>query len=232
MRAFTRDALEAMKLRAGGMEFASEMIVRAIAAKMKITEIPIPYYPRMGESKLRTFRDGWRHLRFLLLEGPTLLFLIPGLVMMLVGIGALAALTPGRLQIGALSFDFHYMVVASLLAILGWQVLSLGLSAKLFFLSQGLHLPDRFTARFIRSFSLEKILAGSGVTALAGLGLLIWVLASWIQQGFGFDDEIMLRPAIFGMTLLVLGIGSGFSAFFMSLLMLQGPAAKGYVSGN
>ena len=221
MRAFTANALEKMHLSTTGMEFASEMIVKAIRIGLKITELPIPYYPRVGESKLRTFRDGWRHLRFLLIESPTFLFLIPGLFLMLSGIAVLGALTPGKIQLGPLSFDFHYMVVAALLAILGWQVLTLGFFAKAFAVKQGLCPSDRIIEKFIRAFSLEKVLAISGAVALFGLALLLWVLVSWIQQGFGFSESIMLRPALFGMTLLVIGVGSGFSAFFLSALLVD-----------
>jgi hypothetical protein len=221
MRAFTREAIERMNLSTTGMEFASEMIVKAIRGRMRIAEIAIPYQARVGESKLRTFRDGWRHLRFLLLESPTFLFVVPGLLMMALGILALAVLMPGRLQIGSVSFDFHYMVVAALLSILGWQVLTLGLFAKVISVTQGSCRPDRFISRFIQAFSLEKALAYSLAVAAVGLGLLVWVAVSWVQQGFGFDEGIMLRPALFGMTLLVIGAGSAFSAFFLSALMLE-----------
>lgn len=231
MRGLTRDAMLKLNLSTTGMEFASEMIVKAIRARMKIAEIPIPYHVRVGESKLRTFRDGWRHLRFLLLESPTFLFLVPGIFMMLAGILALAILTPGRLYIGSVSFDFHYMVVAAMLSILGWQVITLGLIAKVVAVLQGSLRPDRFIARFMKSFSLEKTLLWAGVAAAIGTALLIWVVIAWIQQGFGFDQEIMLRPALFGMTLVVIGVGCGFSAFFLSALMLE-RYGGGYFTGD
>lgn len=227
MRAFTREAVEKMALSSTGMEFASEMVVKALRTGLKIKEIPIPYYERTGESKLRTFRDGWRHVRFLLIESPTFLFLVPGLLMMLFGTAALVILTPGKLQIGSLSFDFHYMVLATLLALTGWQVVILGLYAKVYSVTQGYCPPDSFISKFIRNFNLEKTLAGSSIIVAGGVALLIWVLVSWIQQDFGFTEEnIMLRPAILGMTLIVLGTGSGFSAFFLSALMLERRALK------
>lgn len=222
MRSFTRDALVRMNLNTTGMEFASEMIVKAIRLKMTISEIPIPYYARVGESKLRTWRDGWRHLRFLLLESPTLLFMIPGLTMMIAGLATLIALTPGKLQLGGITFDFHYMVVGALLAILGWQVLSLGIFAKVFGVIEGLAPPDNQITWFMRVFTLEKALVWSSIAALAGTAILVWVLTTWIQQGFGFtSDGIMLRPALLGMTLLVIGMGSIFSSFFISALTVQ-----------
>ena len=221
MRAFTAEGLERMRLSTTGMEFASEMIVKAIRGRLKIAEIPIPYYPRVGESKLRTFRDGWRHLRFLLLESPTFLFIVPGFLMMLSGVVALGVLAPGRVQIGSLSFDFHYMVVAALLTLLGWQVVALGLFAKVFAVTEGICPPDRLIQKFINVFSLEKAMALSGAVTMAGLAFLLWVLVSWIQHGFGFSEGIMLRPALFGMTLLVVGVGSAFSAFFLSALLVD-----------
>jgi glycosyltransferase involved in cell wall biosynthesis len=222
MRAFTREALDKMKLRTTGMEFASEMIVRAFKFRLKIYEVQIPYYARIGESKLNTVRDGWRHVRYLLLESPTFLFVAPGLLMMLAGVAALAALTPGKLQVGAMSFDFHYMIVAALLAILGWQVLTLGLFAKVFSVMEGIAPADRLIERFTRLFSLERGLAVSAGVAAVGLGLLLLVVVSWVQNGFGFPESTMLlRTALSGMTLLVIGMGSFFSSFFLSALLVE-----------
>ncbi len=232
MRAFTREALERMRLSTTGMEFASEMILKAIRGRMKIAEIPIPYYTRVGESKLRSFRDGWRHIRFLLLESPTFLFVLPGLLMMLLGVLALGALTPGRLLVGGVTFDFHYMIVAALLAILGWQVLTLGLFAKVFAVIEALSPPDRVIAGFLRRFTLERGLMISAAVAVSGLGLLGWVVAAWAMNGFGFSEStMMLRPAIFGMTLLVVGTGTAFSSFFLSALTLERRTAVGPAAG-
>src|SRR5207237_7488651 len=145
LRAMTREANETMKLRTTGMEYASEMIAMAIRRGLKVAEIPIVYHPREGESKLRSFRDGWRHLRFMLLLSPTPLFLAPGLAMVLLGLIGLFLLLPGPLQLGALHFDFHFMFVASALAILGVQLLVLGLAATAFARAE-LEVKDRWLA--------------------------------------------------------------------------------------
>lgn len=221
MRAFTREAIDRLNLRTTGMEFASEMIVKAIREKLRIAEVAIPYYPRIGESKLHTFRDGWRHLRYLLLDSPTFLYVIPGLAMIAAGLAALAVLLPGVLHLGSISFDFHYMVLSALVAILGWQVITLGIFAKVFSVMSGVSRADKLISWVMHRFSLEKALVSSTVVAAVGLGILIWVLTAWVQQGFGYKDGIMLRPALVGMTLMVLGVGSWFSSFFLSALLFQ-----------
>ena len=116
-----------MNLQSGGMEFASEMIINAAREKLKITEVPITYYKRKGESKLHTFRDGWRHLRFMLFYSPTYLFIIPGSFISLLGLFLILLVLPGPFRVGKLTFDIHYMVLGSALAILGSQIVSTGL---------------------------------------------------------------------------------------------------------
>lgn len=224
MRGFTREAIDRMNLRTTGMEFASEMILKAHRYDMKITEFPIPYYarPEDSESKLRTFSDGWRHLRYLLLESPTFLYVLPGLLLMMLGVGVMAALTPGVLNIGPISFDFHYMIVGSLAALVGWQAVTLGVFAKVYAVVEGLAPPDHMAETIIQKFSLEKTLAASIGIAAVGAALMLWVAISWVNQGFGFTDATAyLRPALLGSTLFGIGVGSSFSSFFIGALLMS-----------
>ncbi|MDI6735900.1 MAG: glycosyltransferase family 2 protein [bacterium] len=156
LRAVTKEAYKKMNLKTLGMEFASEMVIKALKLKLKIKEIPLTYYPRQGESKLNSFRDGWRHLRFMLLYSPTYLFLIPGLVMFFPGLVILLVLLPGPLILGKLFFDIHYMVLGSLLAILGFQTINLGLYAKAYSLTEHFEENDRVIEWFLRYFNLER----------------------------------------------------------------------------
>jgi hypothetical protein len=215
MRALTREANERMGLRTTGMEYASEMIAMAIRHGLRVAELPIVYHPRAGESKLRSFRDGWRHLRFMLLLSPTPLFLAPGLAMIVLGLVGLGALLPGPVQIGGTTFDFHFMFVASALAILGVQLVVLGLAAKAFARAE-LHVSDRWLAFLDRWFTLERgLLIGAAVLA-AGLGVNAWILMDWLGAGRG--ALFAVRPALVGLTLLVVGAQLVFGSFFISVV--------------
>jgi hypothetical protein len=203
LRAFRRDAYSRLGLRTTGMEFASEMLIAAARAGWTIREIPIAYRPRAGESKLQTFRDGWRHLRLLLLYSPTHLFTVPGGAMLLLGLLVLAVLAGGPIAIGGRLFDFHFMFVGSLLATLGAQVLMLGVFAK-----SGDELPPWFT--------LERGLVAGVVALLAGFGINLGILARWILTGFG--PLFAIRLAVVALTLMVVGTQILFSSFYLDLL--------------
>ncbi len=216
LRAMTREAAERMRLRTSGMEFASEMVAMAIRQGLKVSEIPIVYRPRTGESKLRSFRDGWRHLRFMLLLSPTPLFLLPGLLMLVVGLAGLLVLLPGPIRVGAINFDFHFMFVASALAILGVQLVVLGLAAKAFARKENIVREDRWLLLLDRWFSLERgLLAGLGLVAI-GLVLNVKILLHWLAAGRG--ELFAVRPALAGLTLLVVGAQVVFGSFFISVL--------------
>lgn len=215
MRALTREANERMGLRTTGMEYASEMIAMAMRQGLKVGEIPIVYHPREGESKLRSFRDGWRHLRFMLLLSPTPLFLAPGLLMVALGLALLVALLPGPLRIGGVAFDFHFMFVASALAILGVQLIVLGLAAKAFARAE-LHVTDRWLAFLDRWFTLERGLLLGGAVLAAGIGVNGWILADWLREGRG--ALFAVRPALVGLTFLVVGAQLVFGSFFISVV--------------
>jgi hypothetical protein len=219
MRAFTRDALEKMKLRTTGMELASEMIINASRAKLKIKEVPITYHPRKGESKLRSFYDGWRHLRFMLMYSPTHLFIIPGALLSSIGIIALLFLSPGPLKLGNLTFDIHYMVVASFLSILGIQVMSIGLFAKVYSVTEHFESEDRLIKFIAGHFNLERGIVLGVSAMLLGLMFYIYILVKWILSGFGALEEI--RIGILALTLATIGIQIIFSSFFLSMLGIK-----------
>jgi hypothetical protein len=221
MRGFTRSAMEKMELRTSGMEFASEMILQAARANLRIAELPIPYRQREGTSKLRTFSDGWRHLRFMLLYSPKHLFAIPGALSLIIGLAMLLILVWGRVQIGSMSFDIHYMVVGSLLALLGFQVLATGIFGLTYANLVGIIRDDYLVSWGKRHLTLERgLLLGSCLVAM-GLGVLTWILISWLERGFGTQPTgTFLRPALLGMTLLSLGAQTIFGSFFLSLMVM------------
>jgi len=220
LRAMTRAASDRMRLRSTGMEFASEMVAVALRHGLRVAEIPITYYPRSGESKLRSFRDGWRHLRFMLLLSPTPLFLVPGLLAVLLGLAGLFVLLPGPIHVGPLTFDFHFMFVASALAILGVQLVFLGLAAKTYARAT---LPERLDpwVDFLdRRFTLERgLLVGLGLAA-AGIGINAWILQAWLAAGRG--QLFAVRPALLGLSLIVVGAQIVFGSFFISVLRDDG----------
>ena len=217
MRALRSEVLPRLDLRTTGMEFASEMVIRASKEKLKIAEFPIEYHPRGGESKLSSFRDGWRHLRFLLVHSPNHLFILPGAV--LAGLGTLIVVFVGA------GFDFfgrawgvHALIGGSLLMIVGTQVLCLGLCAHAYgtyFMGEQDPWFDRMRARF----RLEHGLLVGGAFVLIGVVMAAVILATWISHGFGsLSDEHL---AVIAATLMIVGIQIFFSSFLLSILGLR-----------
>jgi glycosyltransferase involved in cell wall biosynthesis len=218
MRAFTRDAYTRMRLQSGGMEFASEMMARAARERLRIVEMPIAYHPRVGESKLQSLSDGWRHLRFMLLYSPTHLFLAPGGILLALGLLLLALPSPGRFYIGSVSLDIHSMILGSMLAILGAQVVTLGLYAKIFAWSHELESPPSWARWVRRSVSLERGLLVGAALVLLGSMLFGFIVYIWWISGLSLEDRMQLRTAVWGLTLMVLGVQIIFASFFVSVL--------------
>jgi len=217
MRAFRRDRLELLQLRTTGMEFASEMVVRAAKERLDIREIPIEYHPRGGESKLSSFRDGWRHLRFLLLHSPNHLFILPGLLMATLG-ALIAATVLGHIPLLARQWDLHTLIGGSLLLIVGAQLVGLGLCAHAYatyFMGERDAWFDRARARL----RLEHGLMAGSAVALAGLALIAVIVVGWVAHGLG--SLAQERAAIAAATLLVLGIQIVFTSFLLSILGLR-----------
>jgi len=217
MRAVRRDVLPRLDLRTTGMEFASEMVIRASKEKLDIREFPIEYHPRGGQSKLSSFRDGWRHLRFLLVHSPTHLFMLPGAL--LLALGTLIALV-SLLQIDFLGreWQLHTMVAGALLMIVGTQIVALGLCAHAYgtyFMGEKDPWFDRMRARF----RLEHGLMAGGVTLIAGLALILVVVVTWIDRGFGELSEE--RLAVMAAALVIIGLQVFFTSFLLSILGLR-----------
>jgi glycosyltransferase involved in cell wall biosynthesis len=217
MRALRRDVLPRLDLRTTGMEFASEMVIRASKEKLDIREFPIEYHPRGGESKLSSFRDGWRHLRFLLVHSPTHLFMLPGAI--LLALGAIISLV-ALLQINVFgrAWDLHTMVAGALLTIVGIQVVALGMCAHAYgtyFMNEKDPWFDRMRARF----RLEHGLLLGGATLLAGLTCAAVIVAIWLDRGFGQLSEE--RLAVLAATLVIVGIQIFFTSFLLSILGLR-----------
>ena len=217
MRAFRRDRLKLLALRTTGMEFASEMVVRAAKERLDIREIPIEYHPRGGESKLSSFRDGWRHLRFLLLHSPNHLFILPGAVIAAVG-GLISLTVLAHVQVLERQWDLHTLIGGSLLLIVGAQLVGLGLCAHAYatyFMGE----RDAWFDHARERLRLEHGLMLGSATALVGLVMLIVLVLDWIGRGLGNLSQE--RTAIAAATLFVLGIQIVFTSFLLSILGLR-----------
>ncbi|HEX2047710.1 MAG TPA: glycosyltransferase family 2 protein [Acidimicrobiales bacterium] len=219
MRAFTADAYRRMALRSEGMELASEIVINAAKVGLKGTEVPITYHPREGESKLNSMRDGWRHLRFMLLLSPNWLFVGPGVGMFLLGLVGQGLLLPGPLNLGFHELDVHFSVLFALLAILGYQTLLFGVFARTCRPLDTDRPGDRLQQWFERNYSLERGLIGGGALFLVGFVIDAFVLVHWLRKGLGPINS--LRPALLAMTLMMVGAQTGFAAFFLSLFRLD-----------
>jgi hypothetical protein len=217
MRAVRRSVLPQLDLRTTGMEFASEMVIRASKEKLDIREFPIEYHPRGGESKLSSFRDGWRHLRFLLVHSPTYLFMIPGTILLVLGTLIAATVVSGIELLGR-EWNLHTMVAGSLLMVVGVQVVSLGLCAHAYgtyFMNEKDPWFDRMRARF----KLEHGLVLGGVITLAGLAVAAVIVIQWLSRGLGALSEE--RLALLAATLIIIGLQIFFSSFLLSILGLR-----------
>ena len=217
MRAFRRSLLPRLDLRTTGMEFASEHVIRSSKLGLDIREIDIDYHPRKGESKLSSFSDGWRHLRFLLVHSPTWLFVVPGGLMLLLGaLGMIASLS--GVELFGREWQLHAMIASVLLAVAGAQVLQIGGFARAYaayYLGEHDRLLDTLRSRL----RLEHGLAAGGLLLLAGFALCGLVLVTWIDRGLGELREEKL--ALTGFTFIVLGLQTVFGAFFLSVLGLR-----------
>jgi glycosyltransferase involved in cell wall biosynthesis len=233
MRAFTKEAYRKMQLQATGMEFASEMLIKAGKAKLKIAEVPITLHPdkRGRPPHLHPIRDGWRHLKLMLTYSPTVLFLIPGLTLMLIGLALMGSqlLAPMDKPIwlfGRLKMDFHWAMLGSLLTLAGYQVINAHFMAKIYSVAHRFQEEDKVLQVAFRYLNAERVLLLSLIAIAIGLAMDGWVLWDWLKRGYGELVSGHTRLVIFGSTLIALGIQTFFNAFVFSIL------CEGYYRNN
>ena len=221
MRAFRREALPRMRLRTAGMEFATEMIVNSVKAGLRITEVPTRLQ-RDGRDRpphLRSFRDGWRHLRFILTYGPNYLYLAPGGLCFGVGLLMVIALAAGPIRIAGLYFGIHFLALACALTLVGFNIAHYGLLAKVVALRRMPEHPSRLARWAFSSFSLESALLAGGGLILAGFAADAWLLAKWLGGGGPMDSTV---HAVFVATLaIVLGVNLSLGAFLLNMLLMD-----------
>jgi glycosyltransferase involved in cell wall biosynthesis len=224
MRGFRRDSFLRMDIRSTGMEFASEMVVKATLLRMKVSEVPTTLNPdgRNRAPHLRTWRDGWRHLRFLLMYSPRWLFLYPGILLMLVGLAGCILLLPGRRVFHGIGFDVHTLLYAFVSVLLGFQLIAFATFTKVFAITEGLLPEDPRLNRVFRWVTLETGLVFGGLLMFLGVGGSIFAVSGWARESFGaLDAEHVLRivmPSVFALTM---GVQITFSSFFLSILGLR-----------
>jgi hypothetical protein len=213
-----------MELQTTGMEFASEMAIKGTLKGLKISEVPITLH-KDGRSRpphLKPWRDGWRHLRFMLLYSPRWLFLMPGLLLFALGVLGMLALAATRMRLGGVAFDVGTLLMTGMAAIIGFQLVTFAFFTKVFAIAEGLLPQDPKLAGIFKVFTLEKGLVAGILISMLGLGLLLHAVWLWRQAGYGdlsYADN--LRRLIPAATLLILGIQTIFSSFFMSVLGLK-----------
>lgn len=221
LRAFRKDAIEQLGLRTTGMEFASEMVVKATLFGLRVAEVPttLSQDGRSTPPHLRTWRDGWRHLRFLLLYSPRWLFLYPGVALFLLGLAVSLWLLPGPREIGQVRLDFHTLLFGAMAVLIGFQSITFATFSKIFAVTEGLAPEDHRLNQLFRYITLEVGLVVGGLLALAGVGFWVFGLSYWQTHHFGLlDPEKTLRIVIPGFVSLTLGIQTILSSFFLSVL--------------
>jgi hypothetical protein len=229
LRGFRREAYLRMNLRTTGMEFASEMVMNATMKRMRISEVPITLH-KDGRSRpphLKPWRDGWRHLRFMLIYSPRWLFLVPGLVLAALGAVAAIAIFLQPVTLAGLQFDVGTLTLACMCVIIGLQLVALACFTKVFAISEQLLPEDPRFARVFRFFTLEKGLVAGAVLLLVGAMLLIGSIWLWKESGFGqmpYADNV--RRIVAAATFLTVGVQVIGSSFFMSVLGLKTTSRK------
>ena len=224
LRGFSKKAIQSLNLRTTGMEFASEMIVKATLFGIKITEIPTTLSPagRSRPPHLRTWQDGWRHLRFLLLYSPRWLFLFPGILLMLLGLGMTLLLLPGPLTAGGVTLDIHTLLYAAMAIVIGFQAIVFAVFTKVFAISEGLLPEDPRLNRLFKIIRLETGLLVGALLLTLGFSLTFYAYKSWGNQAFGpLEPTRTFRLVIPAVLSLLLGLQIVLSSFFLSVLGMK-----------
>ncbi|MBN1822889.1 MAG: glycosyltransferase family 2 protein [Endomicrobiales bacterium] len=218
MRAFTKSAYQNMNLHTTGMEFASEMVIHSLKKKLRIAEIPITYYARLGESKLSSFRDAWRHIRFMLIYSPGYMFLLPGLALFLPSFLATIQFVYGHIFIFGRPWGIHVMVFTSILAILGWQILNIGVAAKIFAFTISLE-EDKLVSFLFKVIKLEYALIFGFALFVSGLIIMGRIVYVWYANDFGELEQV--NAGLLGLTMIVMGLQTVFTAFLAGMFSIK-----------
>jgi len=217
MRAIKKEKLQKLNLKTVGMEFASEMIIKAIKNNLKIKELPINYYKRKGFSKLKSFGDGWRHLRFMLLYSPLFLFFIPGSILFFIGLLSTFWLYFGSPEILGIRFQYHPMFLSTLLIIIGYQLIIFALFAKTYAIT---HLGDKsIMEKLYKYITIEKASIFGIFILLLGMIIYLVIFIKWLNTGFGALQEV--KNSIIALALIVIGVQTIFSSFMLSILGIK-----------
>jgi hypothetical protein len=225
LRGFSKAAYERMQLQTTGMEFASEMVIKSTLMRMKIAEVPTVLH-KDGRSRpphLRSWRDGWRHLRFMLLFSPRWLFLIPGIGLFALGLLASVWLLGGPRRLGPVAFDISTLLVSSFTCLLGYQLIVFAVFTKIFAITEGLHPPHTNLQKpLLRGLNLEIGVIAGLVLLVTGFSLLGYAVWNWRARGFGeLEPRVTMRQAIPAVVLMVLGVQTVFASFFLGILTLR-----------
>ena len=218
MRAVRRDALPVLDLHSTGMEFASEMVFKAFRRDLNVSEIPIDYYPRVGESKLNRFGDAWRHVRFMLLYSPSWLYFVPGAILLVIGVLGAIALAAGPVTVLGHTWQIHSLFLCMFAILLGTQVVQLGIFARAFAYAH-LGETDALVERARERLRLEHGLAAGGVLLLAGVVTLFVIFVAWAFDGFGALSHEYATAL--GFTAVAVGTQVVLGSFFLGLLTMR-----------
>ncbi|MGN6368459.1 MAG: glycosyltransferase family 2 protein [Phycisphaerae bacterium] len=224
MRGFTKELYNRLDLRCTGMEFATEMIIKSSLYGEDIVEVPITLHPdgrKAHAPHLKTFRDGWRTLRFYLMYSPRWLFLMPGALAMILGVLGFCLALPA-VKINGITFDVHTLLVSTLALLLGYQAIWFAISAKVFAISEGLMPEDQRLNNFFRVATLERGLLAGALSFAGGIALVLWIAIRWAASGWGhLDYASTMRVVIPGFALAALGFQTILSSFFVSILGMR-----------
>jgi hypothetical protein len=221
LRGFNRDRIRALNLRTTGMEFASEMVVRAALSDYRLDEVPTTL-KKDGRSRpphLRTWRDGWRHLSFLLMYSPKWLFLYPALVLLSLGVFGAFVLLPGSVTIGEVGFDIHTFVVACMAVQVSVQAISFAVIARRFATAHKLIPPSPRFSSVLEMLTFDKVLVGAAIITMLGLSGLVWCTLQWVSTGFGpLEYSALLRILVISLTAIAIGIQLALTGFLSAII--------------
>jgi glycosyltransferase involved in cell wall biosynthesis len=221
LRGFRRDTIQALDLQTAGMEFASEMVVRSGLEKLRISEVPTTLRPdgRGRAPHLRTWRDGWRHLKFLLMYSPRWLYLVPGLLLMMAGVLLTLLLAAGPLTLpGGVTLDLNSFIAGCVIAVIGHQMISFGLIARYYASISGMLPADAHSDSILALCKTDRLLIAALLLILAGAGIFSTALVIWAQTGFGeLTSPLPTRLAVAGLSVIVIGFQTAFSAFLFGI---------------